>query len=111
MDQLEERFAKAGDLFTATAATARRELTQSNRQALIMLEKYQPWVARVHDGLLKVKRSVDVNEFLANSGFDYYKGGLVNHPIEYVGDVGFAYLEAKPNSGFCGANVVTFVAI
>lgn len=85
-------------------------LMGTNIRVLDMLESYQLHVARSHDGLLKIPYSKDVNELLQNSTFKDYIGKLYNHPIDYVGNVGIALMEALPNSGFIGSATITFVA-
>jgi len=85
-------------------------LMGTNIRVLDMLESYQLHVQRSHDGLLKIPYSKDVDEFLQNSDFKPYIGKLYNHPIDYVGNVGIAFLEALPDSGFMGSVTITFVA-
>jgi hypothetical protein len=86
-------------------------LMGTNIRVLDMLESYQLNVERSHDGLLKIPYSKDIDGFLQNSDFKTYIGKLYNHPIDYVGNVGIALMEALPNSGFTGSATLTFVAI
>lgn len=86
-------------------------LMGTNIRVLDMLESYQLNVQRSHDGLLKIPYSQDVDELLQNGAFKPYIGKLYNHPIDYVGNVGIALMEALPNSGFMGSATITFVAI
>lgn len=85
-------------------------LIGTNIRVLDMLESYQLNVQRSNDNLLKIQYSKDVDEFLQNSDFKVYIGKLYNHPIDYVGNVGIALMEALPNSGFMGSATITFVA-
>lgn len=86
-------------------------LMGTNIRVLDMLESYQLNVQRSNDNLLKVPYSKDVDAFLQNSDFKDYIGKLYNHPIDYVGNVGIALMEALPGSGFMGSTTITFVAI
>lgn len=112
MDLKESIFDRSLLAFKDSATSRVKDLGAANSAALVMLETYLPQFGHTNDGLLKLKRSADIDEFIDNNPcLSTYVGKLVNHRVDYVGDVGFAFLEAKPKSGYCGYTTLTFVAI